>query len=68
MRDGRIMARFSSRIWKTCIMNGTSPSSSNHALTCSFRTDGAKGRKLSLLFNLAIQDVFHIRAARVADD
>src|SRR6266550_1980846 len=46
--------RFSSRIWNTCIMNGTASSSSNHSDTASSSTEGAKGRNDSRRLILAL--------------
>ena len=53
-------------------MKGTSPSCSNHSPTALCNTEGAKGRKerneRTGALDLEVQDVFHVGAARVADD
>src|SRR5260370_1183594 len=53
-----MIARFSSRIWKTCIMNGTASSSSNHSDTFSSSTEGANGRNDSRRLILALSSAF----------
>lgn len=48
-------------------MNGTSSSRVNHSATASRNIDGANGQRFAAL-NFQIENVFHIGAARIAED
>ena len=63
-----ISARFSSRIWKTCIMNGTSSSSSNQSATASSQHRRRERPERFAPLDLGVEDLLHVGAARIADD
>ena len=63
-----ISARFSARIGKTCIMKGTSSSSSNHSRDGLAQDRGRERAEGLAPLDLAVEDVLHVGAARVAED